>query len=50
MDRQLTPEKIKLVITEIRKNELQLPIEIIDQFLGDLYYKWLELKVADILK
>jgi len=50
IDRQLTPEKIKLVMTEIRKNEFDLPTEIIDRFLENLYYKWLELKVTDILK
>jgi hypothetical protein len=50
LDRQLNPEKIKLVITEIRKNEFNIPTEVIDRFLNDLYFKWLEQKVADILK
>jgi len=50
MDRQLTVEKMAIVITEIRKNEFKLPSEVIDKFLENLYYKWLEQKVADILK
>lgn len=50
LDRNLDVAKIDLVLKEIRKNEYNFPQDVIDQFLNDLYFKWLELKVASILK
>ena len=38
------------IIKEIRKNELNLPSDIIDRFLNDLYFQWLQQKVDSLLK
>ena len=37
------------IITTIRKNELNLPSDIIDRFLNDLYFQWLQHKVDSLL-
>ena len=37
------------IIKEIRKNELNLPSDVIDRFLNDLYFQWLQHKVDSLL-
>lgn len=37
------------IITTIRKNELGLPSDVIDRFLNDLYFQWLQQKVDSLL-
>jgi len=37
------------IIKEIRKNELNLPSDVIDRFLNDLYFQWLQQKVDSLL-
>ena len=40
---------MQTIITTIRKNELGLPSDIIDRFLNDLYFQWLQHKVDSLL-
>ena len=37
------------IIKEVRKNELNLPSDIIDRFLNDLYFQWLQKKVDSLI-
>lgn len=41
--------KMQNIIKEIRKNELNLPSDVIDRFLNDLYFQWLQQKVDNLL-
>lgn len=41
---------IQNIIGIIRKNEMGLPSEVIDRFLNDLYFQWLQAKVDSLLK